>query len=227
MNAKVLALGLAAVLATPVLTQAAPKGLTGEYMEFRSADVYTGPCFANGEMNVAGKNALLAWHVRQGQWNGVPLAGLSVVAVVRASNTLGNRYSDALPARAVVIVDRRATPAERAALVEFARAQAPGLLANVVAVELQPIRFQVDRQDPGYGTLQAGNLVKLKTRAVEMKDMFCHNEEVYYPPLAAHLEHAVPAVELESAYNGNHLDVTWNDSGRRSSFVAAFSAPNP
>ncbi len=227
MKTRILALGLAAALAAPVLTQAAPKGITGEYMEFRSADVYTGPCFANGEMNVAGRNALLAWHVRDGQWSGVRLAGLSVVAVVRASNTLGERYGDALQARAVLIVDQRATPAERAALVKFAQAQAPDLLAKVVAIEAQPIRFQVDRQDPGLGTLEAGNLVELKTRAVEMKDMFCHNEEVYYPPLAAHLDHAVPAVETESAYKGNHLDATWNDSGRRSSFVAGFRAPSP
>jgi hypothetical protein len=224
MKTKVLALGLAALLALPALANAAPKGITGDYMEFRSADVYTGPCFANGEMNLGGKNALLAWHVRQGDWNGVSLAGLSVVAVVRASNTLGDRYASALPARAVVIVDRQATPAQREALVHFARAQAGRLLANVVAVQARPISFHVNEKDHGYGTLKAGNLVKLRTRAVGPQDLFCHNEEIYYQPLVGHLRHAVPAVELESAYNGNHLNVTWNDSGRRSSFVAAFSA---
>jgi hypothetical protein len=225
MKTKVLALGLAAILALPCLAKATPKGITGDYMEFRSADVYTGPCFANGEMGLDGKNGVLAWHVRQGEWKGVGLDGLSVVAVVRASNTLGDRFASPLPARSVVIVDIRATAAQRAALVNFAKAQAGPLLAHVVAVEAQPIVFQVNEKERGYGTLKAGNLVELKTRAVGPQDLFCHNEEVYYQPLVGHLQHAVPAVELESAYNGNHLDVTWNDSGRRSSFVAGFAAP--
>ena len=223
MKTKVLAFGLAAMLALPGLAKATPKGITGDYMEFRSADVYTGPCFANGEMGVDGKNGVLAWRVRQGEWNGVSLNGLSVVAVVRASNTLGDRFANPLPARSVVIVDQRATAAQRAALVNFAKTQAGSLLANVVAVESQPISFEVNEKDRGYGTLEAGNLVELKTRAVGPQDMFCHNEEVYYPPLVGHLQHAVPAVELESTYTGNHLNVTWNDSGRRSSFVAGFA----
>ncbi len=223
MKTKLLAFGLAAMLALPALANATPKGITGDYMEFRSADVYTGPCFANGEMGLQGRNGVLAWRVREGAWNGVPVAGLSVVAVVRASNTLGDRFASALPARSVVIVDQRATAAQRAALLDFAKTQAGSLLANVVAVESQPISFEVNEKDRGYATLKAGNLVELKTRAVGMQDMFCHNEEVYYQPLVGHLQHAVPAVELESAYTGNHLNVTWNDSGRRSSFVAAFA----
>lgn len=223
MKTKFLALGLAALLAVPALVQAAPKGVTGDYMEFRSADVYTGPCFANGEMGLGGRNAVLAWHVRQGDWQGVSIEGLSVVAVVRASNTLGDRFANPLPARSVVVVDRRATPAQRVALIDFAKAQAGRLLANIVAVESEPISFEVNQKQWGYATLQAGKLVELKTRAVGPQDEFCHNEEVYYPPLVGHLDHAVPAVELESAYTGNHLDVTWQDSGRRSSFVAAFS----
>lgn len=224
MKTKLLAFGLAAILVLPALAKATPKGITGDYMEFRSADVYTGPCFANGEMGLSGKNAVLAWRVRQGSWNGVALNGLSVIAVVRASNTLGDQYANPLPARSVVIVDQRATPGQRAALLNFAKTQAGRLLANVLAVESQPITFHVNEKDRGYGTLSAGNLVKLKTRAVGPQDLFCHNEEVYYQPLVGHLEHAVPAVELESAYTGNHLNVTWNDSGRRSSFVAAFAA---
>jgi hypothetical protein len=207
----------------PALAQASPKGVRGDYMEFRSADIWTGPCFANGEMGLGGKNAVLAWRVQQGAWHGVSIQGLSVVAVVRATNTLGDRYVDALPARSVLIVDRQATPAQREALIGFAKAQAGQLLANVVAVESEPISFQVNQKERGYATLKAGNLVELKTRGVGPQDVICHNEEVYYPPLVGHLDHAVPAVELESAYTGNHLDVTWQDSGRRSSFVAAFS----
>src|SRR3954453_17720932 len=85
-----------ACLAAPV----AP-GISGDYLEARTSDVYTGPCFANAEVNLAGKEAVLAWSVRQGAWKGVPVEGLSVVAVVRAAATLGDPFASPLPARSV------------------------------------------------------------------------------------------------------------------------------
>lgn len=210
------------VLALPVVTHAAPTAaISGNYVEFRSADVYTGPCFANSEVGLTGENAVLAWQIAQGSWAGVSLEGLSIVAVVRASATLGDPYANPLPAKTVFLVDARASAAQHAALVHFAQAQAAGLLRDVVAVEAAPISFTSARH--GYVTLEAGNLVNLTTRTLNENDEICHNEEVYYQPLAGHLVHAMPVVAANSAYRGNHLGVTWNDSGRRSSFVGTFA----
>jgi hypothetical protein len=146
---------------------------------------------------------------------------MSVVAVVRASGTLGDPYTNPLPAKAVFIVDARANEAQRTALIQFAQAQASGLLNDVVAVEAQPISFTIAQH--GYTTVQAGNVVRLATRMLKMTDTICHNEEVYYPPLAGHLAHSMPVVAEDSSYSGNNLGVTWNDSGRRSSFVGTFA----
>src|SRR5580765_8204758 len=68
------------------------QGIRGDYLETRSADVYTGQCFANGEVNLTGNTAILAWHVRTGSWDGIPLEGLTVAAAVRANGTLGDPY---------------------------------------------------------------------------------------------------------------------------------------
>jgi hypothetical protein len=215
---------LAAILmAMPLIATAGSNvsAISGDYAEFRNADVYTGPCFANSEMNLTGDDAVLAWHVRDGAWSGVPLTDLSVVAVVRASATLGDPYTNPLPAKTVFVVDSRASDAQRVALVQFAQAQASGLLNDVVAVQAQPISFTIAQH--GYTTVQAGNLVRLATRTLRSTDKLCHNEEVYYPPLAGHLEHSMPVVAADSSYTGNHLGVTWNDSGRRSSFVGTFA----
>src|SRR5207245_1717799 len=70
---------------------AAAQQISGDYLETRSADVYTGQCFANGEVNLVGNEAILAWHVQSGTWNGVPLDGLSVAAAVRAKGSLGEK----------------------------------------------------------------------------------------------------------------------------------------
>lgn len=224
MRTTAMILAVAALILMPTIAKAAqssPNAISGDYAEFRNADVYTGPCFANSEMNLAGENAVLAWHVRQGEWAGVPLANLSVVAVVRASATLGDPYASPLPAKAVFMVDARANEAQRAALIHFAQAQASDLLNNVVAVQSQPISFNIVQH--GITEVKVGNLVQLRTRMLKMTDTICHNEEVYYPPLAAHLEHSMPVVAADSSYTGNRLGVTWQDSNRRSSFVGAFA----
>ncbi|HEX5425176.1 MAG TPA: DUF1326 domain-containing protein, partial [Candidatus Acidoferrales bacterium] len=118
MRTKALILAAAALMVMPMVAKAAhssSKAISGDYAEFRNADVYTGPCFANSEMNLAGENAVLAWHVRNGEWAGVPLSNLSVVAVVRASATLGDPYASPLPAKTVFMVDASANQAQRSA----------------------------------------------------------------------------------------------------------------
>src|SRR5262245_34739210 len=80
--------------------------ITGQYVEVRNCDVWTGPCFANAEGNLTGKNAALVWRVGEGAIDGVRVDGLSVVAVVQATDTLGAKQSG--PSKAILIVDSRA-----------------------------------------------------------------------------------------------------------------------
>ena len=224
MKAKLALLAAAFLMAIPATAQsAATNRISGNYMEFRNADVYTGPCFANSQVGLTGQNAVLAWQVTDGQWNGVQLSGLGVVAVVRANATLGDPYGDPLPAKAVLFVDARANSAQQAALISFAQSQSAGLLNDIVATNLAPISFAADSTRMGFETLAVGNTVKLSTRAITMNDMICHNEETYYPPLASHLTHSMPVVAQDSSYQGNSLGVTWDDANRRSSFVGHFA----
>ena len=76
------------------------------------------------EVGLTGQEAILAWKVQEGDWKGVPLSGLSVVAVVRANATLGDPYHDPYPARSVLIVDSRASSQQRTALAAFAESMA-------------------------------------------------------------------------------------------------------
>lgn len=203
--------------ATPV--RSSEPGITGDYLEARTADVYTGPCFANSEVNVAGREAVLAWRVTEGAWHGVPVAGLAVAAALRVQATLGDPFSDPGPGRAVIVVDERATPAQRDALVSFARAMGGNLLADVRSVESSPISFTVAG---AAASLAAGGLLELRTRPLNHGDHLCGNEEVYYPPLTETVS-AVPAVTLEHTFNGTGLGMTWSSPGKRSAFVGRFA----
>src|SRR5213594_3523336 len=93
-----LALVALVVIAAPV----SAASITGQYVEARTCDVYTGPCFANADTGLTGKHAVMAWRVEKGTLDNVSLDGLSIVAVVQASDTLGLLQTG--PAKAVLIV---------------------------------------------------------------------------------------------------------------------------
>lgn len=219
---------LSAVLLLAALPASA---ISGDYLEARTSDVYTGPCFANGEVNLAGREAVVAWRVSEGSWKGVPVDGLAIVAAVRAAATLGDPFGHPYSAQAVVVVDERATPEQRDALVGFAREMAGDLLGNVVSVTPAPIEMAVvggghDHHHTGsvLGTasLKAGDLIELRTRGLNHGDHLCGNEEVYYPPLTP-VQDAVPAVTLAHAFRGKGLGMTWSSPDKRSAFVARFT----
>jgi len=195
--------------------------ITGDYLETRSADVYTGQCFANGEVGLTGDAAILAWHIRSGSWNGVKLDGFNVVAAVKASATLGDPYADPYPAKAVLIVDEQANPAERAALAAFARHMGGKLLENVVRTEYAPIDMQVLQERHGRAVLRAGSFVEVQTRGIGENDHLCGNETTFYPPLTE-VGHAMPAVAMTDQYKGDALGTTWTLHDKRSAFVGTF-----
>jgi hypothetical protein len=211
-----------AALAAFASTQLEPS-LSGDYLEVRSCDVYTGSCFANAEMNLAGKEGILAWSVREGNWKGTSLAGLSVIAVVRTDGTLGDLRYQPRTGRAVLIIDEKANTKQREALTDFAHSMAGKLVEQVVDVRTAPIESRLGTcTKAGCAYVKAGNLVEVNTRCLGGHDHVCGNEETYYPPLTS-VEHAMAAFTEMASFKGSGLDLTWETSGQRSAFVATFS----
>lgn len=194
--------------------------ISGDYLETRSAEVYAGPCVSNSEVNLAGNQAILSWRINQGSWEGVALDGLGVIAVVKAKSTIGDPYGNPYPAKAVLIVDERATPEQRRALEDFARAKAGRLLENVVSVEASPIHFE--ERAHGSVVLAAGDIVRIETRSMTDQDHLCGNEELCYLPITK-LVHAMPVFTLLSQFTGAGLDVKWRLADKSSAFVGSFS----
>ena len=193
----------------------------GQYVEARTCDVYTGSCFANADTGLTGKNAVLAWKVTSGTVGGTKLDGLGVVAVVAARETLGLKQS--APGKAIVIVDEKATAAQRDALVAFVKAQAGDLAREVVAVRSAKVDLAVCACDgDGCATLTAGD-VSLTTRCLNTEhDKACGNETTMYPPLARGVS-AKAAMATEHSFRGKGLNETWTDHDRRGAFVGSFA----
>jgi hypothetical protein len=214
-------LSVAFAMLSVVSSQAQP--LRGDYIESRSTDVYVAQCFANGEVGLTGKLALMAWHVDEGSWNGVKLDGLTIAAAVRANATLGDPYSDPYPAQSVLMVDNAATPAQREALIAFAHYEGGRLLENIVRVDSVSVVLDVPADlHTGNAVLRAGHLATVITRPLNHHDHICGNESNYYAPLS-NVDHAMSAVALTDEFQGDGLDTRWSNHDRRSAYIGTFS----
>jgi len=118
MKHTVLALVLAVVAAAP-LTAGGKGNISGAYVEARTAEVFTGGCIMNSEAETMGRQAVLAWKVDRGSFNGVSLDGLTVVAALSADRNLGMvEMGGVRPAvRSAMFVDNRANAVQQIALV--------------------------------------------------------------------------------------------------------------
>jgi len=211
-----LVLGIACLAAAP----SAMAAVSGEYLEIRSCSVYTGPCFANAEMGVTGREALLAWKIDEGTHNGVDLAGLKAVMAITAAETLGEADKLEGSVKAVILADEKANDRQRDALVDFVKSRAGKLAESVQKVQFVAIDLKLDQVDMA-AELKAGSDVAVRTRKLEKGDCVCTNEIVYYPPLTK-VENYAPAFALEGRYSGRALGVSWSQPNTRSAFLATF-----
>ncbi len=199
---------------------AAEPVILGEYVEARTCDVWTGPCFANGEINLRGDNAVLAWVVRKGSWDGVELKDLAIVAVLDAEGTLTSNAEGKV--RTVVYLDERATEEQGKALISMAVALSPKYLKDIVKIERKKIAYNREEQSVD---LRVGELAEVKIQTTTLSshcDSICGNEASFYPSLAT-LAHTACAKTVENYYSGPALGLKWSDPNKRSAMLGAFS----
>lgn len=211
--------------------------LKGDYIEARTADVFTGPCFSNAEVFITGDRAVLAWKIREGSWKGVDLSGLCVAAAVSGTST----FSEDRPelARSVVIVDAKADSRQRDALVEVAKELAGARLSKIQSIATARMNLKVESHAAGSvhdegaaahhgmpqaprGSFWASGLAQIVTRPLDERDHACGNEVVAYAPLSKGVD-VKPAYTLGHAFRGAGLGAHWADPNCRSSFVGSFA----
>jgi Protein of unknown function (DUF1326) len=214
-------LGFAIVgsMCNSLLTAAEP--LRGTYVEARTCQVYTGPCFANGEVGSTGKDAIMAWTFTGGSLNGSQLAGRSVAVVVNASETLGfNGFEDAKTKRVLLIIDSQADSVQAAALRQFALHQTGMSDEQVAGVQTAGIEMQFDTAALT-ADLKVGELAKISARKARPRDCICSNEAAYYPPLTE-LKGFVPGVTIEGEVTARKLNTRWSIPDSRTAYLGTF-----
>src|SRR2546430_3529124 len=204
--------------AAPLL--AGGKGwVRGESGEARTAEVFTGGCIMGSEAETVGKNAVLAWKVHQGSFNGVSLDGLSVVAAVAGDRNLGiDEIGGAKPAtRSALFVDSRANAAQQMALVAMANELSKGLVGTIVQVTPAPIEFA----DHGKDIHVAAAQVALDVSKEMSHDPTCGAMQWFHP--LATVDQATIGVAQQHAFTGSGLGAKWSDPNRRSAFFGTLA----
>ena len=178
----------------------------------------------------------MAWKVNQGAWQGTDVSGLCVAAAVRGTTTFSEDQPE--KALAVLIVDEKASAAQREALIKMAQELGGARLT-------QRGRGEDGTDEPEAGeprsfakrtsthsahgmphapraSFWAAGLAQIVTRPLDENDHFCGNEVIAYPPLSQGVK-ALPAYTLGHEFKGEELNTRWNDPNCRSSFVGHFA----
>ena len=191
----------------------------GTYVEARTSEVFAGACVINSEVDTAGREALLAWKVDTGTFNGVRIDGLSVVAAIAGDKNLSVHEigGEVANARAAVFVDERATEPQRRALVAMVTKLSKGLAATVVETTPAAIEFVDGVHDIRVVTKS----VKLAVQKHLDHEASCGNKQ-WFVPLST-VDQAELGATAENAFAGRSLGITWSDPNKRSGFVGTFS----
>ena len=194
--------------------------VVGRYVEARTAEVFAGGCIMSSEAETIGRQAVMAWRIDTGVYNGQVLDGLRVVAAVSSDRNLGIReIGGEAPSfvRAVVYVDERGTEAQRQALAGLARELSRGLITEVVQVNPVAIRFDDGAEAVAVSAGQSQLTVKKSVEhgpACGAMKWFTPFSVVDSPALGTALAHE---------FTGRGLDARWSAPNRKSAFFGAFT----
>jgi hypothetical protein len=191
-------------------------GIRGDYVEARTASVFAGPCHFNGELTTTGRDALMAWHITSGEWNGVDLSGTAMMAVVSADDNLSN---ESAARRSEIIIDASAPHTQAAAILDLLKSKYALSLGKIVAVRSAPVSF--NHEDKSY-SVSAANLASISIEAMP-NDLCCKMPSmVWYTPLVP-LENRKVGYTRKAAYSGETVSDAWQRMGENSAFYGNFS----
>ena len=196
-------------------SQAENVSLRGDYVEVRTASVFAGACHYNGEVVTTGRDAMMAWNVTSGKWQGVDLSGVRALAIITADANLSENNA---ARSAEIIIDSSASQTQSQALLDALKVKYAATLGNVVTVRSAPIKF--DHHGRTYAV--AADDATINVEAMP-NDLCCKMPNlVWYSPLVG-LENRKVGYTVNATYSGKSIATPWSRSGENSSFYGSFS----
>ena len=189
--------------------------LRGDYVEVRTASVFAGACHFNGEVVTTGRDALMAWNVTSGKWQGVDLTGVRVMAIVSADANLAENNA---ARQSEIVIDSQASRTQALAMVNALKEKYAASLGNVVVVRSAPISFE--RSGRTYAVVTNDAAINVEAMP---NDLCCKMPNlIWYKPLVG-LENRKVGYTSKALYSGKTVGEPWSRSGENSAFYGSFS----
>jgi hypothetical protein len=189
--------------AWPLAAGDAP-AVSGDYVEARSNEVYTCGCHYSGQITTAGREAILAWRITRGVYQGTPLAGVKVAAVIVGDANLG--AYDA-PRRTALYLDESASDAQLQAILALWQREYSQALGKIATVHRVPISFA---QQGDTIRLSIPNLVEVQARKARLPEDAHPGSYRWYGPFVP-LRNSSLATALDYEYSGMDFQHQWQD----------------
>jgi hypothetical protein len=204
-----------AICALVFSSRAENVSLRGDYVEVRTASVFAGACHYNGEVVTTGRDAMMAWNVTSGKWQGVDLSGVRALAIITADVNLSENNA---ARSAEIIIDSSASQTQSQALLNALKVKYAATLGNVVTVRSAPIKF--DHRGRSYAVASDDATINVEAMP---NDLCCKMPNlVWYSPLVG-LENRKVGYTVNATYSGKAVATPWSRSGENSAFYGSFS----
>jgi hypothetical protein len=206
---------IVALCALVFSSQAENVSLRGDYVEVRTASVFAGACHYNGEVVTTGRDAMMAWNVTSGKWQGVDLNGVRAMAIVTADANLSD---DQAARQSEVIIDDQASDAQSKAMIAALRQKYATALGNVLTVRRAAISFE--RNGRSYAVKADDAVIDVEAMP---NDLCCKMPNlVWYSPFVG-LENRKVGYTVRAGYSGKAVGTPWSRAGENSAFYGSFS----
>jgi len=192
--------------------------ITGEYLEARTASVFCGACHYNGELVTTGRDAILAWDISHGSWNGVDLTGVKAMADITATDNLS--YSDASRTTEIVI-DKSATQAQVVAMADLIKKTGGASLGRILPAARASISF---KHDGGNFDVSADGFADMTVQALPNNECCTQPHLVWYTPLMP-IEHRKVGYTESADYTAGTNGQTWQREDENSAFYGSLNLP--
>jgi len=206
---------IACVGAVALTSQAENTGVKGDYVEVRTASVFAGACHYNGEVTTTGRDALMAWSVTSGSWDGVDLKGMRAIAAISADDNLSNPQA---VRRSELIIDKAASHAQAVAMVSAIKTRYADVLGQIISVRSAPIEFKHEGKTYEVSSAEAAINVEAMPN-----DLCCRMPNlVWYSPLVPVGKSKV-GYTTRALYAGHTVGDAWQRAGENSAFYGSFT----
>lgn len=197
--------------------------IRGEYVEDRSNHVHGCYCEWSGQSQTGGREAMLAWRVRSGNYAGVDLAGTVFALIVLGDANLSFGWAAQFtppPRRSVLVVDEKASALQKRAIESLIRDRFAVMAGRIVATRQSGIDFQIS---PEGASVSSPRLFEMRMRKARLPEDNLPGATKWYDSFLPMATGELGTTQI-NRWSGDEFRFTWSrEEPTTSGYYGTFS----